>query len=110
MNDGYNPEGASLDVNYFVTQYSYDVLENMLSVTQKGDPAVTGSSLWRVRTFSYDSLSRLLTATNPESGTLSNTYDADGNLLQKTSPAPNQTGTATQAVSYCYDALNRVTG
>ncbi|MCU1254326.1 MAG: hypothetical protein JWM83_625 [Candidatus Angelobacter sp.] len=36
--------------------------------------------------------------------------DADGNLLQKTSPAPNQTGTATQTVSYCYDALHRVTG
>ena len=34
----------------------------------------------------------------------------DGNLLQKTSPAPNQTGTATQTVSYCYDELHRVTG
>src|SRR5579864_5798455 len=110
MNGGYNPEGASLDFNYFVTQYSYDALGNMLSATQKGDPAVTGSSLWRVRTFSYDSLSRLLTATNPESGAINYTYDANGNLLQKTSPAPNQTGTATQTVSFCYDALNRVTG
>jgi YD repeat-containing protein len=34
----------------------------------------------------------------------------EGNLLQKTSPAPNQTGTATQTVSYCCDALHRVTG
>src|SRR6185312_13008425 len=64
----------------------------------------------RIRTFTYDSLSRLLTATNPESGTITYTYDLDGNLLQKTSPAPNQTGTATQTVSYCYDALHRVTG
>src|SRR5438270_14044316 len=31
-------------------------------------------------------------------------------MQQKTSPAPNQTGTATQTVSYCYDALHRVTG
>src|SRR5579864_3611914 len=110
LSGGYNPEGASLDFNYFVTQYSYDALGNMLSATQKGDSAVTGSSLWRVRTFSYDSLSRLLTATNPESGAINYTYDANGNLLQKTSPAPNQTGTATQTVSFCYDALNRVTG
>jgi RHS repeat-associated protein len=49
-------------------------------------------------------------AKNPESGTISYLYDADGSLLQKTSPAPNQTGSATQTVSYCYDALHRVTG
>ena len=94
----------------FVTQYAYDGLGNLLNVTQKGDPTVTNSSQWRVRTFTYDSLSRLLTATNPESGTISYSYDADGNLLQKTSPSPNQTGAATQTISYCYDALNRVTG
>ena len=63
-----------------------------------------------MRNFTYDTLSRLLTATNPESGVISYAYDADGNLLQKTSPAPNQTGTATQTVSYCYETLNRVTG
>jgi YD repeat-containing protein len=63
-----------------------------------------------VRRFTYDSLSRLLTAKNPESGTISYAYDNDGNLLQKISPAPNQTGTATQTISYCYDALHRVTG
>jgi YD repeat-containing protein len=61
-----------------------------------------------VRRFTYDSLSRLLTAHNPESGTITYNYDADGNLLQKTSPAPNQTGTATETISYCYDALHRV--
>ncbi|HEY6349654.1 MAG TPA: hypothetical protein VI636_09615, partial [Candidatus Angelobacter sp.] len=110
MGGGYNPEGASLDFNYFVTQYNYDALGNQLKVTQQGDPTVTSSSQWRVRTFTYDSLSRLLTATNPESGQISYIYGADGNLLQKTSPAPNQTGTATQTISYCYDALNRMTG
>jgi YD repeat-containing protein len=63
-----------------------------------------------VRRFSYDSLSRLLTAHNPESGTITYSYDADGNLLQKTSPASNQTGSATQTISYCYDQLHRVIG
>ena len=63
-----------------------------------------------MRRFTYDSLSRLLTAKNPESGTITYLYDDDGELLQKTSPAPNQTGAATQTVSYCYDELHRVTG
>src|SRR6185437_16216740 len=76
---------------------------------QKGS-SPNDSTQWRTRTFTYDSLSRLLTANNPESGTITYSYDADGNLLQKTSPAPNQTGTATQTVSYCYDELHRVTG
>jgi YD repeat-containing protein len=87
-----------------------DALGNLLTVTQKGDPAVNSSSQWRVRNFTYNSLSQLLTAANPESGTITYSYDADGNLLQKTSPLANQTGTATQTVSYCYDALHRVTG
>jgi RHS repeat-associated protein len=93
----------------YVTFYQYDALGNMLRVDQKGAAPSDGSQ-WRTRTFVYDSLSQLLTATNPESGTITYSYDADGNLLQKTSPAPNQTGTATQTVSYCYDALHRVTG
>src|SRR5262249_3509447 len=74
------------------------------------DPSNDAISTWRVRRFTYDSLSHLLTAKNPESGTISYAYDNDGNLLQKTSPAPNQTGSATQTISYCYDELHRVTG
>ena len=35
-------------------------------------------------------------------------YDADGNLLTKTAPKPNQTGTATVATAYNYDSLNRL--
>jgi len=91
-----------------VTLYTYDVLGNLLGVKQEG--GTTDQTQWRVRSFTYDSLSRLLTATNPESGTISYSYDANGNLLQKTSPAPNQASTATQIISFCYDALNRVTG
>ena len=113
------------------TLYSYDALGNLLCVEQHGNLSGTGCSApassdatspWRVRRFTYDSLSRLLTASNPESNTAKDTngnpirvptvyaYDADGNLLQKTSPAPNQTGTATQTISYCYDSLHRATG
>jgi RHS repeat-associated protein len=102
------------------TLYTYDALGNLICVEQHGNaatgtgcsaaPTADATSPWRVRRFTYDSLSRLLTAKNPESGTISYVYDADGSLLQKTSPAPNQTGAATQTVSYCYDALHRVTG
>jgi RHS repeat-associated protein len=112
--------GASLN-NPNVTLYSYDALGNLLCVEQHGNatgsgcsapPSSDATSPWRVRRFTYDSLSRLLTAKNPESGTITYSYDADGNVLQKTSPAPNQPSgsTLTQTISYCYDALNRVTG
>jgi len=112
LNGGYNPEGPSLDFNYFVTQYAYDGLGNLVQVTQKGDPTISNASQWRVRNFSYDSLGRLLSANNPESGAISYSYDANSNLLQKTSPAPNAPAgsAATQTISYCYDELNRVTG
>ena len=101
------------------TLYKYDGLGNLTCVEQHGNVSGTGcssppssdaTSPWRVRRFTYDSLSRLLTANNPESGLITYSYDNDSELLQKTSPAPNQTGTATQTVSYCNDQLHRVTG
>jgi RHS repeat-associated protein len=91
------------------TLYTYDTLGNLLRVEQRG--GTTDSTQWRVRTFTYNSLSQLLTATNPESGIINYTYDADGELLMKNSPAPNilPPSTTTQTVSYCYDELHRVT-
>lgn len=92
----------------YETDYTYDVLDNLTSVTQKGGAS---SSSWRVRNFGYDSLSRLTTSINPESGTIKYTYDPNGNLQSRTSPIPNQINTTnTQTISYCYDALNRLIG
>ncbi len=95
----------------YETDYQYDALGNLLRVDQKGS-APTDSTQWRTRLFTYDSLSRLLTARNPESGLITYQYDNDGNLLSKTSPAANQPigSTQTTTISYCYDALNRITG
>ncbi|MBI3477118.1 MAG: RHS repeat-associated core domain-containing protein [Acidobacteria bacterium] len=85
----------------WVTTYGYDTLGNLIGVLQAGS---------RARSFSYDSLSRILTADNPESGHLAYTYDADGDVTTKTTPLQNQTNPATTtAISYCYDSLNRLT-
>ncbi len=76
----------------FKTTYAYDTLSNLTTVNQGV----------QTRTFSYSSLSRLLSATNPESGTISYGYDPNGNLTNKT----DARGVVT---SYVYDALNRIT-
>ena len=115
LSNGADPAPPSLD-HPFVTLYSYDTLNNLTCVVQKGSDTsafttcAAAPAAWRPRSFTYDSLSRLLTATNPESGTISYTYDLAGNVLQKTSPAANQTGSAVTTISACYDALNRPTG
>lgn len=83
----------------YITSYFYDALGDLVSVVQNGS---------RQRNFAYDFLSRLTSATNPESGTVTYTYDANGNLGTRTSPAPNQTGSATVTASYAYDALHRL--
>ena len=70
------------------TSYTYNALDNLIRVTQ-------GS---QTRTFAYDSLSRLASAANPESGTINYTYDKNGNLTQKTDARGVQT-------TYAYDAL-----
>ena len=85
------------------TCYGYDVLDNLTSVRQGA--AASGSSCTggQLRTFAYDSLSRLKTAVNPESGTTTYSYDRNGNLKTKTDP---RSGTA----AYAYDKLDRLTG
>jgi RHS repeat-associated protein len=75
----------------WVTNYTLDALGNLTSALQNGS---------RPRSFTYDSLSRLLTSTNPEVGTLTYTYDADGNVQTKKDARAITT-------TYGYDALNR---
>ena len=109
--------GSSPHLN-FESDYQYNALGNLLCAVQKGTDTSSFSTCaaspvsWRPRSFVYDSLSRLTSATNPESGTITYGYDANGNLSNKTSPSPNQpqNGTATVTTNYTYDAINRFTG
>ena len=89
------PSSCGLDISAsgFLTHYAYDLLGNLVSVQQG---SVT-------RSFTYDSISELRSATNPESGTTLYSYDNDGNVSSKTSAA----GVTT---TYTYDHLNRLIG
>jgi RHS repeat-associated protein len=100
------------------TDYTYDGLNNLLSVKQWGGPNGSPASNGPInRSFSYDSLSRLIQSFNPETGWVcygttggavpngsncTGGYDANSNLTAKT----DGRGITT---AYTYDALNRLT-
>jgi RHS repeat-associated protein len=104
-----SPAGCGQDISGtgFLTNYVYDPLGNLTTVNQ---------GALAPRSFSYDSLSRLLSATNPESGTITYSYvnaqgglcSGDLSLCQRIDPriVPNTTAHITTA--YAYDALNRL--
>jgi YD repeat-containing protein len=97
-----SPGTCGLDIagTGFLTTYQYDTLGDLIGV-QQGSVS---------RSFVYDSASRLVSATNPESGTVCRQYDAAGNVVTRIRPAPNQGNPqVTVTASYNYDLLNRLT-
>ena len=101
LGTGSSPVACGQDISRtgFLTTYGYDVLGNLQSVTQSGVN----------RAFTYDGLSRLLTASNPESGTTTYGYNPDSTLATRTRPSPNQYSTYTLTTTYTYDAVHRLT-
>ncbi len=89
-----DPTGLNL-----ATTYTYDALDDLTGVTQAG-LAINLCSTGQSRCFVYDSLKELVSATNPESGTTTYTYDENGNLSMKVSGPVTTT--------YGYDSLDRI--
>jgi RHS repeat-associated protein len=75
----------------WITSYSYENLGNLTNILQNGS---------HQRPFTYDSLSRLLTSQNPETGKITYTYYADGTVNTKKDARSITT-------TYTYDALHR---
>jgi RHS repeat-associated protein len=79
-----------------LTNYRYGVFDNLVNSTQ------TDGSVSQQRDFTYSSLGRLLTATNPETGKVTFTYRPNGDLESRLD--------ARDFLSLLYyDDLNRVT-
>ncbi len=89
-----NPAGGS----DYVTTYTYDTLGHLTGVSM---PRPSGT---QTRTFNYGNPpgAQLLSATNPENGTVTYTYNSDNTLATKTDAKSQQ-------VQYSYDSYKRVT-
>lgn len=84
----------------YVTNYTYDVLNHLIGVSM---PRSSGT---QTRTFVYNSGTTvggmLLSATNPENGTVTYTYNTNHMLATKTDAKGQQ-------FTYQYDSINRLT-
>ena len=101
-----NPSTGSLTTGSYTTTYTYDVLDDLQTVNQPGD----GSQGARNRSFNYDSLGRLVSASNPESGTITYTYDSAADCPASMGNLVKQLDARGVRTCYTYDPLNRLIG
>ncbi|MGA2085123.1 MAG: RHS repeat-associated core domain-containing protein [Terracidiphilus sp.] len=99
---GDTPSACGLNIggSGYLTSYAYDPLGNMRSVNQHG----------LTRTFTYDNLSRLLTAMNPEVGTDTYAYSSSSSACSPSADVPCARQDARGVItSYTYDSMSRLT-
>lgn len=82
------------------TDYAYNALDNLIQTSQTGVPNGGSTPVTQIRAFTYSSLGRLISASNPEGGLITCEYDANGNLKKKTDARGI-------VINYTYDELNR---
>ena len=91
---------SSAPTGTLLTVYTYDLLNHLIQVSMPRQ--VNGTLVTQTRTFSYDSATqRLLSATNPENGTVSYTYSADGSMATRLDAKGQKT-------AYSYDTYGRL--
>jgi RHS repeat-associated protein len=84
--------GTDTSTQDALTQYGYDIHGNLTAVTDPNNGNTT---------YVYDDLGNLLSQTSPDTGTTAFTHDAAGNVLTRTDAKG-------QSFAYSYDALNRL--
>jgi YD repeat-containing protein len=98
--------GQSNSQTGYWTKYTYDAAGRLLTVTQNAQ----ASSGHQTRSYSYDKAGRLTSETNPETGSVSYTYDtACGSYSASNGDLTKRVDNAGNATCYAYDALHRVT-
>jgi RHS repeat-associated protein len=103
---GSGPCGQTVSQTGYWTKYTYDVLGDLLTVTQNAQAA---SGYQQSRRYTYDFLSRQTSENNPENNTTNYSYDTDstctpassGDLMKRIDAVGNTT-------CYAYDALHRI--
>ena len=100
------PNGTSTSPT-METDYSYDLLDNLTNVKQWG--GAYGASGSVSRSFNYDSLARLMSASNPETGIQTYLYLSNGSLCSGSVSLPcSKTDARGAVITYVYDQLNRL--
>ena len=99
--------GQSNPATGFLTKYTYDALGNLLTVTQNAQPGAVGGA--QTRTYTYDGLSRMLSESNPETGTTQYYWDTAApncsfGVAGQLSEKKDNAGAVT---CYYFDSLNR---
>lgn len=104
---GSGPCGQNTAATGYLTRYTYDTLNNVLTVTQNAQ-----SSSPQVRSFTYDFISRKTSETAPESGTVTYVYDSDPTGVCATSNLGDlvrRVDAAGVSTCYIYDSRRRMT-